>query len=163
MFPTIAQSKKAIALLAAVATGTFGGLTGTRFGSSAVAQALPGPAQINIDIGPRPTPLPPPAPAQVLVERLSDQQLDHLLSPVALYPDPLLAALLPASTYPDDLARAADWLRYHPFDDAAIGGTHDRVHVLPFAGDFPGPRAGALEPRGHLLGASGAVRPSQGG
>ena len=34
-------------------------------------------------------------------------ELDNLLSPIALYPDPLLAQILPASTFPDQLARAA--------------------------------------------------------
>lgn len=45
---------------------------------------------------------------------LNDQQLDQLLSPVALYPDPLIAEMLPAATYPDDLAAAAVWVRYNP-------------------------------------------------
>jgi len=42
---------------------------------------------------------------------LSEQELDDLLAPIALYPDPLLAQMLPASTYPSDLADAAGWLR----------------------------------------------------
>src|SRR5216684_4894900 len=33
-------------------------------------------------------------------QRLSDQQLQQLVAPVALYPDPLLAQILTASTYP---------------------------------------------------------------
>jgi len=41
----------------------------------------------------------------------TDQELDDLLSPIALYPDPLLAQMLPAATYPEDLADAAAWLR----------------------------------------------------
>jgi hypothetical protein len=45
---------------------------------------------------------------------LNDQQLDQLLSPIALYPDPLIAEMLPAATYPDDLAAAAAWVRYNP-------------------------------------------------
>jgi hypothetical protein len=36
----------------------------------------------------------------------SDQALDNLLAPVALYPDPLLAVMLPASTYPAEIADA---------------------------------------------------------
>lgn len=42
---------------------------------------------------------------------LSDQELDNLLAPIALYPDPVLAVLLPASTYPTEVADAAAWLR----------------------------------------------------
>jgi hypothetical protein len=40
-----------------------------------------------------------------------EQELDNLLAPIALYPDPLLAQMLPASTYPAEIAEAADWLR----------------------------------------------------
>jgi hypothetical protein len=42
---------------------------------------------------------------------LTEQELDDLLAPIALYPDPLLAQMLPASTYPGDVADAAGWLR----------------------------------------------------
>jgi hypothetical protein len=37
-------------------------------------------------------------------------QLDQLLAPVALYPDPLIALILPASTMPADIASAATYL-----------------------------------------------------
>jgi hypothetical protein len=40
----------------------------------------------------------------------TDQELDNLLAPIALYPDPLLAQILPASTYPEEIADAEDWL-----------------------------------------------------
>ena len=42
---------------------------------------------------------------------ITDQELDGVLAPIALYPDPLLAQLLPASTYPAEIADAAAWLR----------------------------------------------------
>ena len=42
---------------------------------------------------------------------LTGQELDDLLAPIALYQDPMLAQMLPASTYPEDIADAADWLR----------------------------------------------------
>jgi hypothetical protein len=48
--------------------------------------ALPGRAQPAV---------PPPAPGS---QSLSDEQLDQLLGPIALYPDPLIAQILPAST-----------------------------------------------------------------
>lgn len=40
-------------------------------------------------------------------DRLSDADLEELLAPVALYPDPLLANVLTAACYPDELAQAA--------------------------------------------------------
>jgi hypothetical protein len=40
----------------------------------------------------------------------TEQELDDLLAPIALYPDPLLAEMLPASTYPTEIADAAAWL-----------------------------------------------------
>jgi hypothetical protein len=41
----------------------------------------------------------------------SSQELDNLLAPVALYPDPLLAVMLPASTYPEEIDNADAWLK----------------------------------------------------
>src|SRR5471032_40877 len=40
----------------------------------------------------------------------SPDQLDQLLGPIALYPDPLVALILPASTVPSDLTLAANYL-----------------------------------------------------
>lgn len=37
--------------------------------------------------------------------------LDQLLAPVALYPDPLLSLVLPASTYPDQVQQASNFLQ----------------------------------------------------
>jgi hypothetical protein len=44
-------------------------------------------------------------------ENYSPEQLDNLLSPVALYPDPLLAQLLIAATFPDQVEEAARYVR----------------------------------------------------
>ena len=41
----------------------------------------------------------------------SDQELDNLVAPIALYPDPLLAVMLPASTYPAEIADAEAWFK----------------------------------------------------
>jgi len=41
----------------------------------------------------------------------SADQLDNLLSPIALYPDPLLAQTLVAATYPDQVEEAARYVR----------------------------------------------------
>lgn len=40
----------------------------------------------------------------------SPEQLDQLLGPIALYPDPLVAVVLPASTVPADITAAANYL-----------------------------------------------------
>ena len=44
-------------------------------------------------------------------ELFSADQLDNLLAPIALYPDPLLAQVLPASTFVDQIDEASRWLR----------------------------------------------------
>jgi uncharacterized protein YceK len=45
---------------------------------------------------------------------ISDEELDVLLAPIALYPDALLAQVLMASTYPLDVVEAARWQSAHP-------------------------------------------------
>jgi hypothetical protein len=52
----------------------------------------------------------PVAPAYV---ELSAVQLDQLVAPIALDPDPLVAEILTASTYPDQVAEADKWLNDH--------------------------------------------------
>ena len=49
-------------------------------------------------------------------------ELESLLAPIALYPDPLVAQILDASRYPQDVAAAAAWLRANPqlSGDAAL-------------------------------------------
>ena len=44
-------------------------------------------------------------------QMLSSEQLDNLVAPIALYPDPLLGQLLVASTYPLELVEANQWLQ----------------------------------------------------
>lgn len=39
------------------------------------------------------------------------QQIDQLIAPIALYPDQLLAQVLMAATYPQQLLEASDWLQ----------------------------------------------------
>lgn len=41
----------------------------------------------------------------------SPEQLDNLLAPIALYPDPLLAQALPAATFTDEIDEAARYVR----------------------------------------------------
>jgi hypothetical protein len=54
-------------------------------------------------------PAPPPAAAQS--QTFAPQQLDNLVAPIALYPDPLLGQVLAASTYPVELVEAQQWLQ----------------------------------------------------
>lgn len=44
-------------------------------------------------------------------EPYTPEQLDNLLSPIALYPDPLLAQVMVAATFPDQIEEAARWVR----------------------------------------------------
>ncbi len=48
-------------------------------------------------------PVPPPGPTGPL---LAPEQLDQLVGPIALYPDPLIAEILPASTFPSEIVLA---------------------------------------------------------
>src|SRR5512142_2591758 len=80
-------------------------------GALALALALPLPAQM-----PPPTAAPPaqtPAPTQA-GKSFSQEELDQLLAPIALYPDALLAQVLMASTYPLDIVAADRWVRANP-------------------------------------------------
>jgi len=44
----------------------------------------------------------------------NQEQLDQMLAPIALYPDPLLAQVLMATTYPGEVAEAVTWSKAHP-------------------------------------------------
>ncbi|HVW07563.1 MAG TPA: DUF3300 domain-containing protein [Bryobacteraceae bacterium] len=73
-----------------------------------LALALAGSLQAqNQPIQEQNAPAPPTQPAQTLTA----QQLDDLVAPVALYPDPLLGQVLAASTYPVELVEAQQWLK----------------------------------------------------
>ena len=77
-----------------------------------IALAFPVPAQT-----PPPPPPPPPgsAPAPAAGDKtFSQQELDQLVAPIALYPDALLAQVLMASTYPLDVVAAERWVKANP-------------------------------------------------
>ena len=59
------------------------------------------------------TPAPPPVtqPGPQASQLFAPQQLDNLVAPIALYPDPLLGQVLAASTYPLELVEAQQWLQ----------------------------------------------------
>lgn len=46
--------------------------------------------------------------------KIPNDQLDSLVAPIALYPDPLLAQVLAASTYPLEVIQLQQWLQQHP-------------------------------------------------
>ncbi|MES3035529.1 MAG: DUF3300 domain-containing protein [Gemmatimonadota bacterium] len=50
-------------------------------------------------------------------ERYSDEQLDNLVGSIALYPDALLAQVLVAATFPDQVEEAARFVRANGTDD----------------------------------------------
>src|SRR5712692_2709743 len=45
---------------------------------------------------------------------LTQQELDQMLAPIALYPDSLLSQILMASTYPLEVVEAARWSKANP-------------------------------------------------
>ncbi|WP_437181106.1 DUF3300 domain-containing protein [Pseudomonas nitroreducens] len=84
--------------------------------------AAPQPAAVP---APPPAPAPTTAPAQPATPApaapeqqsqavFSNEQLDQMLAPLALYPDSLLAQVLMATTYPGNVADAAAWSKAHP-------------------------------------------------
>ena len=46
--------------------------------------------------------------------KIPNDQLDSLVAPIALYPDPLLAQVLAASTYPLEIIQLQQWMAKHP-------------------------------------------------
>lgn len=62
--------------------------------------------------------------------KISPDQLDSLVAPVALYPDPLLAQVLAASTYPLEIIQLQQWLEKNPnLKDKALA---DAVEKQPW-------------------------------
>ena len=54
------------------------------------------------------------APDEAPYAKLSKQQLERLVAPIALYPDALVAQILAASTFPTQITDAETWLQTHP-------------------------------------------------
>lgn len=49
-----------------------------------------------------------------VTKSFTQPQLDQLVAPIALYPDPVLAQILMASTYPSNVVQAVQWSRDNP-------------------------------------------------
>jgi uncharacterized membrane protein YgcG len=64
---------------------------------------------------------------------LSAEQMDNLLAPIALYPDPLVAQVLPASTFVDQIDQAARWLRGNNNNSAGVDNQSWDVSVRSVA------------------------------
>ena len=62
--------------------------------------------------------------------KLPPEQLDALVAPIALYPDPLLSQVLVASTYPLEIVQLQQWLAKNPgLKDKALA---DKVAKQPW-------------------------------
>ncbi len=67
--------------------------------------------QLKGGIQPSPTPT---GTAEEAAPKIPPEQLDSLVAPIALYPDPLLAQTLVASTYPLELVQLQQWMAKNP-------------------------------------------------
>ena len=70
----------------------------------------------------------PPAPAQTKVYSLTD--LEYLLGPIALYPDPLLTLVLTASAFPLQIVQADRWIVDN--SDAVKQNDFTKVDSMPW-------------------------------
>ena len=81
-----------------------------RTSAIAVVLSLTLPFAAMAQTPPPPSASPPATPAPATAQQLlSNQQLDALVAPIALYPDTLLSQVLIASTYPLEVVEAARW------------------------------------------------------
>jgi hypothetical protein len=76
----------------------------------------------------------------------SPEQLDHMVSRVALYPDPLLAQVLAAATFPDEIPDAARWADQHRYMNGNQLADRIQDDQLPWD-----PSVQALLPFPHVL------------
>jgi hypothetical protein len=58
-------------------------------------------------------PAPPPQGGDAAPAPQSPEQIQALVAPIALYPDALVAQVLSAATFPDQVAQAQDWMQQH--------------------------------------------------
>lgn len=93
------------------------------FFSIVIAGAMLSPAYAQAPLPPPPPEsegAPLPAPPQV-APNYPPQELDRIVSPIALYPDPLLAQVLAAVTFSDQIPEAARWAdEHHSFAGPAL-------------------------------------------
>src|SRR5271166_1628049 len=97
--------------------------------SKALRRLIAALACLALPIGATPAPLRAEEPSAAQVpdgQALSVEQLDALLAPIALYPDPLLTQVLMASTYPLEVVEAARWIE-DPANESLTGDTLTRA------------------------------------
>lgn len=70
------------------------------------------------------------APADQSAQGYSMSDLEYILGPIALYPDPLLALIFPASNFPDQLAQAKQWIDANP--QAIANNDFSAVDSMPW-------------------------------
>jgi hypothetical protein len=72
-------------------------------------------APVSLAFAQEPMPPVPPVPAPAPAKPVATQQeLDQMLAPIALYPDSLLSQILMASTYPLEIVEASRWSKANP-------------------------------------------------
>jgi hypothetical protein len=100
----------------ALCTMLLAGLSASAFAQAPIVrQAPPPPPPANQQqVQPNgPQQAPPADPQQPATPPMDPQQLDQLVQRIALYPDPLLAQVLTASTFWDQIPDAASWTQLH--------------------------------------------------
>src|SRR5712691_6183798 len=113
----------------------------TSFRLRIMAQALPflliapalAPAQTAPTRGQATAALSQTKPANPAAAHYTRQQIDQSVAPIALYPDQLLAQVLMAATYPQQIVEAAQWLK-DP-NNAALKGEALVAALQPLAWD----------------------------
>ena len=69
-------------------------------------------------------------------QALTQQQIQQLVAPIALYPDALLAQVLTASTYPLEVTLASRWSEKNPnLKDAALEAQCSSSHGIQASRD----------------------------
>jgi hypothetical protein len=104
-------------LAAAVLMSTSPMVTGCSRGDDQPAAAPSSAAPPSVAATAPPETAPPPAPAEEPGPppgAASAQELQELVSPIALYPDVLVAQILAGSTYPTQVVEADRWLKQNP-------------------------------------------------
>lgn len=97
------------------------------------AQNYPPPAQPGYPPGQQPYPGgPPQGYPSGPPPSFAPQQLDQLVSRIALYPDPLLAQVLAAATFPDQIQPAAAWADQHHYLQGAALSAAIQGDQLPW-------------------------------
>jgi hypothetical protein len=89
------------------------------------------PQDQNAQAAPPPADQAPPAGTQApTYAKQTPEQLQRLVAPIALYPDSLVAQILAASTFPDEVVEADRWVQAHPdLKGKALG---DAVNEQPW-------------------------------